>query len=238
VGRRALRIALTVLGVGLALEGAVALYAFLTPGADAPGLGLAFALPAVIAVLGFALTWAGRDEWDAVHRGQARTAGRTLGASFAGGIVAVLVIGLLVAMPGLGIPPWAPVAVALGVAGFVLGTFVTYAYLLYGLASAPARGAIALALGWAFGVSVAVGVIVAQNLPTMLNLAAQQAVVVPSFVPTVEATLAWLFVPFFLLAAAAVDGFVAVRRGRAGPVPGTSAAKAPPGARGPTASRP
>jgi hypothetical protein len=213
MSRRNLEIALTVLSVGFAVEGAVELYSLLTPGAITPGLGLLFLLPLLIAVVGLAFVWAGRDEWSSVHRHRAQTAASIFGVSILAGIVAAGVVALLVVQPSLGVPGWASALFAGSIAVLVLGTFVTYGYLVYPLTSKAGRVAVLGAILWSVGVSSAVGVVLSGDLSVIVSQIGSRTLTIPSFVGPVDALLDVLFVSFFLLLGAAVEADVAVARG-------------------------
>jgi hypothetical protein len=229
---RNLRIALTVLSIGFAVEGAGEVYTRVVPGSAAPGASLFYLIPLVLTAVGLLFVWVGREEWNDVHRGRVRSANRAFGLSLLGAVVAAAVLGLLVALPALGTPEWAALLFGAAVASLVFGTFVTYAYLVFHLISNPARVAVALSLIWAFAISVLVAVSLAGALPTILALVRNRTISIPSFVTPVDFLISYLFVSYFLLLAAYVEAHRAVARGlvRAagvdrGPVPAPAATK-------------
>lgn len=210
---RNLRIALTILSVGFALEGVGELYSRIVTGSVVPGGNLLFILPEAIALIGLIFVWVGRDEWNDVHRVRAHTASRVFFLSLLGGFVAAGVLALLVWQPSLGVPLWAEVLFGAAVASLVFGTFVTYAYLVYHLVSPLARVAVFASLVWAFLVSAFAAVILGQNLGTVLSLIQARTVEIPKFVAPVDFLISYLFLSYFLLLAAYVDAHVAVARG-------------------------
>lgn len=210
---RNLRIALTVLSIGFALEGIEELYSFLTSGTPVPGASLLFILPLILAVLGLVFVWVGRDEWNDVHRVRARTAGHVFTLSILGGFVAAGVVALLIAVPSIGTPPWAQGLFGAAFGSLVFGTFVVYAYLVFHLVTTWARVAVVLALVWAFVVSVAVSAVLASNLTTILVLINNRTVEIPAFVAPVDLLISYLFVSYFLLLTAYIEAHVAVARG-------------------------
>ena len=209
-----LRVALTVLSVGFALEGLGELYTLLTPGSTRVGPGLLFVLPGVLAVVGLGLMWAARREWTDIQWSSARAASHVFLASVTGGIAAAGVIAVLLYDPALGVPWWAPLLFGAAIAGFVWGTTVTYAYLLYDLLSGPTRGLLTVGMAWALLVAAIAGTELAGNLPTVLELVSQRRLTIPAFIAPVDATLAWLFVSFFALLVASIQAQVSVARGR------------------------
>jgi hypothetical protein len=214
--RNDLRIALTVLSVGFALEGTAQLYEFLHPGSIVFGESGLFALPFLLAFAGLIFVWIGCDEWwKDVHQGRARTATRIFVATVLGGFVAAgLVVGL-VEEPSIGTPLWAQLVFGGAIASLVFGTLATCAYLLYHLVSRPTRLALHFALAWGLIVSGVVGAVFASHLAEILTLPSQRTVEIPAFVASVGIFLSYLFVSFFLLFAASVEAHIAVVRGTA-----------------------
>jgi uncharacterized membrane protein YidH (DUF202 family) len=209
-----LRISLTVLSIGFAIEGLGELYTHFYSGDTPPGESILFVLPAILTLLGLAFVWVGRREWNEVHLARVRTANRVFAASLLGGFVAAALVGGLLTFPQLGTPAWAQAIFGAAVGSLVFGTFVTYAYLVFHLVGGAARGAVVVALVWAFGVSAAVAVTIAGSLATVLQLVTTQSLVVPAFVAPVDALIAYLFVSYFLLLAAYIEAHVAVARGQ------------------------
>jgi uncharacterized membrane protein YidH (DUF202 family) len=212
---RNLRISLTILSVGFAIEGFGEVYTHFTAGADSvhPGETVLFLLPLVLTVVGLGLVWVGRKEWNEVHQVRVRTANRVFVLSLLGGFVALGLLALLLTFPSLGTPTWARVLFGAAMGSLVFGTFVTYAYLVFHLVAVPTRAVVVGALVWAFVVSAAVAISIASDLPTVLSLATTDRLVIPAFVSPVDALLSYLFISYFLLLAAYVEAQVAVARG-------------------------
>jgi uncharacterized membrane protein YidH (DUF202 family) len=208
-----LRISLTVLSIGFAIEGIGELYTHFYGGGAAPGESILFVLPAVLTLLGLLFVWVGRREWNEVHLARVRTANQVFAASLLGGFVAVALVAALLTFPQWGVPGWAQAVFGAAVGSLVFGTFVTYAYLVFHLVGGAARGAVAVALIWALGVSVAVAITIAASLGTVLQMVKSESLVVPAFVTPVDAIISYLFVAYFLLLAAYIEAHVAVVRG-------------------------
>jgi uncharacterized membrane protein YidH (DUF202 family) len=213
--RANLRMALTALSVGFALEGIAELYTLLTPGSTHVSIELLFLLPALFAIIGLVLMRAGRKEWVATQAVGGRAASAVFAASTLSGVAGVGVVALLLYDTALGIPWWAPVVFGGGLAAFVWGTTVTYACLMSGLLSRASRALVVVALAWALIVSGLAGAELASNLGSVLAIISQHAFVIPPFVAALDATLCWLFLTFFVLLAASIDAHVSVARGRA-----------------------
>ncbi len=220
-----LRICLTVLSVGFAVEGASELYSWATPGADHAGLNVLFLLPTALTVVGLLFVWIGRHEWTELHRQRSRQATLIFGLSLVGGAVAVAEVALLVAYPSIGTPLWAELLFGAAVASLLLGTFVTYAYLVFHLVRAPSQAALAAAVAWAFIVSGVITVVLAGDLPTVLGLIQSRSFTVPSFLAPVSSLISYLFISYFLLLAAYFEAHLAVARGLP---PGSVAARPKP----------
>ena len=58
-----LRISLTILSIGFAIEGAGELYSVVSQGRFKPGVNLLFVLPTVMTLAGLLFVWIGRHEW-------------------------------------------------------------------------------------------------------------------------------------------------------------------------------
>jgi hypothetical protein len=210
---RNLRISLTILSLGFAIEGVGELYTRFVSGSDVPGASLLYVLPLVLTAIGLLFVWVGREEWDKVHLVRVRTANRVFALSLLGAVVAGAVLALLVAMPSLGTPTWAAALFGAAVGSLVFGTFVTYAYLVFHLVSYPGRAVVVAALVWALAISVLVAVAVAADLSTILSIIANRTLSVPAFVTPVDFIVSYLFVSYFLLLAAYIEAHVAVARG-------------------------
>src|SRR5579864_7527472 len=128
-----LRICLSLLSLGFAIEGAGELYSFVSRGTFHPSLGLLFALPVVLTLAGLLFVWVGRHEWNELHRARVRHAHRVFALSLLGGFIGGATLALLYVFPSLGSPGWAQVLFGASFASLVLGTFVTYVLLVFHL---------------------------------------------------------------------------------------------------------
>ena len=212
---RNLRISLTILSVGFAFEGGGEVYTRYVGGATAPSVNLLYVLPVVLSLVGLLFVWVGREEWNELHRVRVSMASRVFAVSLLGGLVAAVDLGVLVADPALGTPPWAAALFGAAIGSLVFGTFVTYAYLVFHLTSNPGRTAVLVALAWAFVISVAVAVAIAAAMSTILSIVVHQTLSVPAFVAPVDYLVSYLFISYFLLLAAYIEAHVAVARGLA-----------------------
>src|SRR5208282_88920 len=137
-----LRISLTILSIGFAVEGGGEVYSLLTAGAFLPGTSLLFLLPAIVTLLGLLFLVIGRHEWDELHRARVRRANLIFGLSLLAGFVAGVELTLLVSYPSIGAPLWAEVVFGAAAGAFLLGTFVTYAQLVFHLVTRPSKVAL------------------------------------------------------------------------------------------------
>ena len=143
-----LRISLTILTVGFAVEGGGEAYSLLTAGSFLPGTSLLFLFPAIITLLGLLFILVGRHEWDELHRARVRQANLIFGLSVLAGVVAAIAVALLAYYPSLGVPLWAEILFGVATAAFVLGTFVTYAQLVFHLVRRPSKAALIVSIVW------------------------------------------------------------------------------------------
>lgn len=226
-----LRVSLTILSLGFAVEGAGELYSFLSRGRFHPGVNLLFVLPSVITLAGLLFVWIGQHEWNEVHRARVRQAHIVFGLSLLGAVIAGAVVGVLVLKPSLGAPLWAKGIFGAAVGSLVLGTFITYALLVFHLVPRPSRALLLASLGWALLVSGFVGGTLASNLSSLVALAADRKLAVPSFIGPVDSFASYLFVSYFLLLAAYVDAHRTILKGdTTSPPTGGSGAGAQPSA--------
>jgi hypothetical protein len=225
-----LRISLTILSVGFAVEGGGELYSLLTAGSFLPGSSLLFLLPAVVTLLGLLFILIGRHEWDEVHQARVRRANLIFALSLLAGFVAGIEITLLVAYPSVGAPLWAEVVFGAAAGAFLLGTFVTYAQLIFHLVSRPSKVVLVASTVWALIVSAFVAQTLAADLPSILATIGAHSFSIDYLISPIDYLASFLFVSYFLLLAAYVDAHVTVARRRAAwlgktKVPVTAAAR-------------
>ena len=208
-----LRISLTILSIGFAVEGIAELYSLATAGAFLPGTSLIFLLPALATLLGLLFILIGKREWDDLHQQRIRRANTIFGASLLAGVLAFVELAALVLSPSLGTPWWAELLFGGLVAGFVLGTFVTYGLLVFHLVHTPSKVALVAAMVWALLVAAFIGVALAADLPTILGLIAARSLSFESVFAPIDYLLSFLFLSYFLLLAAYLDAHLTVARG-------------------------
>lgn len=208
-----LRVSLTILSLGFGIEGAGELYSFLSRGAYRPGISLLFVLPVAMTLIGLLFVWVGQHEWNELHRARVRTAHRTFALSLLGAVVAGAVVTVLLSEPSLGVPLWAKVAFGAAAGSLVLGTFVTYALLVFHLVARPSKAALLASIAWALVVAGLVGGTLAASLAGILSAVAHRSFATPSFLGPVGALSSYLFVSYFLLLAVYVDAHRTVAKG-------------------------
>jgi hypothetical protein len=220
-----LRISLTVLSAGFAVEGAGEVYSLLTAGAFLPGTSLLFLVPAIVTLVGILFLLIGRHEWDELHRARAHRAALIFGLSVLSGLIAAVVVAFLSAYPAFGVPLWAELVFGAAVGAFLLGTFVTYAQLVFHLVSAPSKVALVASSLWALVVSAFIAQTLAADLPSILALIAAHSFSIDFLISPVDYLASFLFVSYFLLLGAYVDAHLTVarRRRRAQPTAGVAA---------------
>jgi len=214
-----LRVSLTILSLGFGIEGGSELYSFVSRGAFRPGISLLFALPFAMTVAGLMFVWVGQHEWNALHRSRVHQAHQVFALSLVGALVAGVVLAALVSQPTLGTPLWARGLFGAAIGSLVLGTFVTYALLVFHLVPRPSKALLLAALAWALLVAGFVGLALGTNLPTIVGLAEHRTLGVPAFLAPVTSLASYLFVSYFLLLAAYLDAHRAVLQGPEPPNP-------------------
>jgi uncharacterized membrane protein YidH (DUF202 family) len=210
-----LRISLTILSAGFAVEGAGELYSLLTAGSFLPGTSLLFLLPAVVTLLGLLFLLVGRHEWDENHRARLRRANLIFGLSLLAGVVATVEVVLLATTPSLGAPLWAEVLFGAAAGAFLFGTFATYAQLVFHLVTRPSKVALVASAIWALIVSIYVAQTLASDLPSILGNISSHSFSIGYLISPVDYLASFLFISYFLLLGAYVDAHVTVARRRA-----------------------
>ncbi len=208
-----LRICLSILTLGFAIEGGGELYSLVSRGSYHPSLSLFFALLTALTVAGLLFLWVGRHEWNALHRSRVRRAHLVFGLSLLGAAVGGATIAVLYEVPGLGVPVWAEALFGASMASLVLGTFVTYVILVFHLAPRSSQLALLASIAWALLISVFIGNALGANLPTVMTLLTTRTFSVPRFVGPIDTLASYLFVSYFLLLAAYLDAHRTVLRG-------------------------
>jgi len=209
-----LRVSLTIFSIGFAIEGAGDVYSLLSHGTYRPGANLLFVLPVVVTLAGLLFVWIGRHEWNELHHDRVRQAHLVFGLSLLGGFVGGALLAVLYLVPSLGTPVWAEGLFGAAVGSLVLGTFVTYVYLVFHLVGRPSQGVLAASILWSIFVSGLIAAALAANLPTIMTLVRSRQPTVPGFVTPIDALASYLFVSYFLLLTAYLDAHRRVSQGR------------------------
>lgn len=196
-----LRVSLTILSLGFGIEGGGELVALLSNGTFRPGANFVFVLPIVVTLAGLLFVGIGQHEWNELHRSRVRTAHRLFGLSLLAGAVGGGVVGLLLLEPAWGTPLWAQVLFGTSLGFLVLGTFATYALLVFHLVARPSKAALLASIAWACVVATMVGNVLGRHLAQVVGLATDRALVVPRFLGPVSSLVSYLFISYFLLLA-------------------------------------
>jgi hypothetical protein len=208
-----IRISLTILSVGFAIEGAGEAYSLLSSGAFLPGTSLVFLASTVVTLLGLLFLFLGRHEWNELHHARAARTNRIFGLSLLGGFIAAAEVAVLAVYPGYGVPLWSEILFGAALGSLILGTFVTYAYLVFHLVRQPSRAVLVAAALWALIVSAYIGRVLAGDLPVILAAIASRSLTVDHLLAPVDYLASYLFVSYFLLFAAYLDAHTVIARG-------------------------
>ena len=222
-----LRISLTILSVGFAIEGIGEAYSAVSHRSLLPSSSLLLVLPTAITFVGLLFVWIGRHEWNELHRTRVRNAHQVFGMSLLGGAFAGATAGALFVDPGLGFPDWAYLVFGLGVGVLVMGTFVTYAILVFHLIGNASRIVLAAALAWAFVVAAFLGATLARALPAIVALLRSPTTAAASLLGPVDVIESYLFVSYFLLLAVYLEAHRRVARGLAAAAVGSEGTRRP-----------
>jgi hypothetical protein len=208
-----LRISLTVLSVGFGIEGAGEAYSLISSGAFLPGTSVVFLASTVVTILGLLFLFLGRHEWNELHRARAARTNQIFALSLLGGFIAAGEVGFLAYDSALGTPLWAEILFGASVGSLVLGTFVTYAYLVFHLVRPPSQAVLVASALWALIVSAYIGRVLGGDLPSILAAIAARSLSVDHLLAPVDYLASYLFLSYFLLFAAYLDAHAIVARG-------------------------
>ncbi|HTZ62462.1 MAG TPA: hypothetical protein VMC82_07485 [Thermoplasmata archaeon] len=222
-----LRICLTVLSIGFAIEGAGEAYSLASTGALLPGTSIVFLLATAVTLLGLLFLFLGRHEWNELHRSRATRTNQIFALSLLGGFVAAAEVAVLAYYPSIGTPPWAEWLFGAALGSLLLGTFVTYAYLVFHLVRPPSKAILLAAALWALIVSAYIAHDLAADLPTILAAISTRTFTLESLLSPVDYLASYLFVSYFLLFAAYLDAHAVVARGLASPAPSAGGGPGP-----------
>ncbi len=224
-----LRIALSILTAGFAIEGGGELYSVLSGGKLHPGVNLLFVVPIVFTLAGLLFVWIGQHEWNELHQARVRQAHVVFALSLVGAVVAGALLAVVVLVPSIGTPLWAEALFGAAVGSLVLGTFVTYTLLVFHLVARPSKALLLASLLWSLLVAGLVGVAIGTHLPTVVALVDHRSLTLPAFLSPIDALASYLFVSYFLLFAAYVDAHRLVLQDGTDGTRSTSTNGTPPG---------
>ncbi len=208
-----LRISLTILSIGFAIEGAGEAYSLISTGSLLPGTSIVFLLSTAVTLLGLLFLFLGRHEWNELHRSRAARTNQIFLLSLLGGFIAAVEVVILWQYPSIGTPPWAEWLFGAALGSLVLGTFITYSYLVFHLVRNPSKVVLVVSAIWALLVSAYIARDLAADLPSIVNAVSSRSLTVESLVSPVDYLASYLFVSYFLLFAAYLDAHSVVAKG-------------------------
>jgi hypothetical protein len=196
-----LRLSLTVFKIGFAAESGSGFIALASNSSQLPFHGFLSLLIPVFSALGILLLWAGRHEWNQLHRTRVGHANLAFAVSLIATVLAAAPIAYLAATGGPNPPGW--LAVEFGVAvGLVFGiTFVTYALVAAHLVGRLGEVAMGIGLAWAALISAAIGIVLAPQLhPIATTILTGAGAIDPITRPItlLDALLAFSYLAFFV----------------------------------------
>lgn len=218
---RSTRIALVTLALGFLVEGATEAYQFFANGYLSRAWAGLYYIGIGTTVVGFYLIYRGRSEWTESHRRLVTHGHRALWvalALFCGSAAVLAITALALRVPDRA-PLWAEVLVGGGVALSFGNFFLGLLLIVYRLAGRIGRYLGIAAYGWALGVAVLTGWIVAQQFLSLLTeFFTDPLALFASFAPLAFA-MAPLFVTYFLLAVVYWDAYRHLRHPGGAEVP-------------------
>jgi hypothetical protein len=209
---RNIRVSLSILTVGFAVEGAGGAYSVLGGRSLVPMTSFLLLLPVTMTLVGLLFLAIGRHEWGEVHEARVHRSNVIFGLSLLAGVVAATEAGALAAYPSFGIPLWAVLLFGAATGSFLLGTFVTYAHLVFHMVTTPSKVALVASAVWALAISTFIGETLAADLPSIVGLIEARSFALEGLASPVGYLASFLFVSYFLLLGAYVDAHLTVTR--------------------------
>jgi hypothetical protein len=215
-----LRASLTAFSIGLAVEGAGAVYSTATHSVNLPGGQWLLYLGGLFTLIGLIFLYLGRHEWGELHHRRVRHAHRVFGlvllsAAIGGGLVAAYVY----LAPAAAAPASLAIVAAATVGIVLVGSYVTYLLVVFHLVSWPGRIAAVGALIWTAFVALLLAEAVQAQFPEYLAFLRHQGSLSSADVTPLTTPLSLLFVAYFLLLVAYADAHQRVARGLDPPAP-------------------
>ncbi|MCI4324738.1 MAG: hypothetical protein L3K00_02475 [Thermoplasmata archaeon] len=208
-----LRLSLAIFQVGFAVECASGFVALVTHAAQLPFQGLLLLVTPAFTACGILFLWIGRHEWNELHRTRVRYTNLAFAASLAAVALAVAPLAYLATNRSYSPPEWLSLEFGIAAALVIGVTFLTYGLVAAHLVGRTGTVAMALALGWAAVLTVAIGAAIAPQLaPIARAVTGSTASLGPTLSPItmLDALLAFSYLGFFL---AFVDAHFRVARG-------------------------
>ncbi|MGI0133174.1 MAG: hypothetical protein ACREDK_08860 [Thermoplasmata archaeon] len=218
-----LRLSLTVFKVGFLAESIGGFVALFGNHRELPFHGYLIALTPVFSALGILFLWAGRHEWNALHRSRVGHANLAFATTFVATALAAAPIAYLSLTGGPNPPPWIALEFAVAVALVVGVTFVTYALVAAHLVGPTGEVAMALGLLWAIIISAEIGLALSHHLSTIVTTIAGRSLSIEPIaqpITLLDALLGFSYLAFFV---AFVDAHWRVAKGLDLPVAGPAA---------------
>lgn len=212
--RANLRISLTILSLGFAIDAVGATYALVTRAAQLPAAGLLLYLNPAFTVAGLLFLFIGRHEWNELHRRRVTHVHLVFFLAIGTAAIGAAFLAYLVyVVPASAAPAVAAPVVAV-VAGVALwATYVTYLLVIFHLVGPPGRVVAAAALVWAAIVAFLVAGTVESSFPRYLVLLRSRTESPSSLISPLTADLSLLAVTYLLLFAVFLDAHRRVVRG-------------------------
>lgn len=197
--KRSVRVCLVVFALGFALETAGSLYYLLSPGVPPASAGAFLLSSGAFTLIGLPVLWVAQHAWSRLPVGRRFDPGAYFaGALLFGALAATPFLWPLLA-PGTAFPDWTTWLFAVAVAGALSLAFASYGAVGYGLAGRYGRAAVALAVLWAVGVALVIGLTLAGQLPELTQSVASNSPSVAILSPAVLRETTYFGVSYALL---------------------------------------
>ena len=196
-----LRLALTVFKLGFAAESASGFIALAGTRQELPFHGYVFALTPVFSVLGLLFLWAGRHEWNDLHRKRVGHVNLAFTVSLIATALAAAPIAYLSVERGPSPPEWIALEFAVAVALVFGVTFVTYALVAAHLVGPTGQVAMALGLLWAIIISASIGLALSSHLNEIVGTVVGRTLSIDPIarpITLLDALLGFSYLAFFV----------------------------------------
>jgi len=210
--QRRLRLTLAILLLGFVIDGTVELYNYINHSYPLPFASSVFVIGPFITLVGLAVLWIGRSQWDGRFNRRFRLAERVFALNIVATLLAIVIVFWYSTRSTTLNSSWAEWGFGAAIVAAIVLNFVIYVLVAYDLTRVFGKALLLIALGSAIVVAVWLGQVLAKELGTIVLIIQDRTfdfTPVSALISDIESYFA---VAYFLLTIAYLDAY---RRSRA-----------------------